>query len=136
MGRMVPTGECRGNVVPAGRGGTLGGGRGVGVVARVPDELGHTWSVTRFFRRRWDESRGDAFNAWGPATYLFEVDDAGWPIRQIEAYDAGPVLRYGPEQVEDDYGGLGQARLDEFEDWSEWEISATDFERVWNEPVA
>jgi hypothetical protein len=44
----------------------------------------------RFFRRRWEDSRGDEFDAWGAATYLFEVGDNGWPVRQIQVYDAGP----------------------------------------------
>jgi hypothetical protein len=96
--------------------------------------LAHTWAVVRFFRRRWDESRGDEFDDWGPATYLFEVDVDMWPTQQIEVYDFGPILRYGPEHVEDEHGGLGEVRLDELEDWSEWEMSAIEFERVWHGP--
>lgn len=93
--------------------------------------LRQTVVMTRYFRRRWEESRGDDFDTWGPATYLFEVDDEMWPIRQIEVYDAGPVLRYGPEQFEDAYGSLGDQALGEPDEWSEWEISATQFDRLW-----
>lgn len=46
----------------------------------------------------------------------------------------GPVLRYGPEHVEDAYGGLGQCSLDELEDWTRWGIPATEFEQAWNTP--
>lgn len=87
--------------------------------------------ATRWFRRRWEESRGDDYNSWGPATYFFEVGLDGWPTRQIEVYDNGPTLRYGPEHVEDRYGQLGQSRVDELEDWTSWMIPQQDFERAW-----
>jgi hypothetical protein len=31
----------------------------------------------RFYRRRWDESRGDEFDAWGHSVWYFEVDNDG-----------------------------------------------------------
>lgn len=86
--------------------------------------------AARYFKRRWDESRGDAFDSWGPAVYYYEVTD-GWPTRQIETYEAGPTLRYGPDREEDDYGQLGQARLEEFEDWARWAITKDEFEQAW-----
>lgn len=86
---------------------------------------------TRWFKRRWNESRGDAFDEWGPATYYFEVDDAGRPIRQVEVYDAGPTLRYGPGHEDDEYGQFGAANMDDGEDWSPWAISSDAFELVW-----
>jgi hypothetical protein len=47
-------------------------------------------------------------------------------------YDAGRVLRYGTGHEEDSYGGLGQASLyDSEEDWSHFEITGAEFERVW-----
>ena len=91
----------------------------------------------RFYRRRWDESRGDAFDAWGHSVWYFEVDDAGWPVRQVEVYDTGPVLRYGPEHEEDQYGGLGRASLNDPEgDWSQFVVTRDVFERVWDFPPA
>jgi hypothetical protein len=87
----------------------------------------------RFYRRRWDEPRGDEFDGWGRSLWYFEVDADGWPVRQIEVYDAGPALRYGPEHEEDRYGSLGQASLyDSEEDWSPYVITRDTFERVWN----
>jgi hypothetical protein len=62
----------------------------------------------RWFRRRWEESRGDGFASWGAATYFFEVGPDGRPVRQVEVYDAGPTLRYGPDHPEDEFGQLGQ----------------------------
>lgn len=88
---------------------------------------------SRFFRRRWDESRGDEFDGWGHSVWYFEVGPDGWPVRQIEAYDNGPVLRYGPGHEEDRYGGLGQASLDEpDQDWSSHMIARETFERAWD----
>jgi hypothetical protein len=85
----------------------------------------------RFYRRRWDESRGDEFDAWGCSVWYFEVDDDGWPVRQVEVHETGPVLRYGPGHEEDEYGGLGQVRLDAEEEWSQFVITRDEFERVW-----
>ena len=87
--------------------------------------------AVRYFGRGWDESRGDAFDSWGPAVYYFEVSDDGRLTRQVETYEAGPTLRYGPEREEDEHGRLGQARVEEFEDWAAWEITADEFERAW-----
>ncbi len=87
--------------------------------------------ASRWFRWRWDESRGDEYGHWGPLTWLFEVDADSWPLRQIEIYDAGPSLRYGPDHDEIEYGFLGKARLDEAENWPLDEITANEFEAAW-----
>ena len=87
----------------------------------------------QWFRRRWEESRGDEFDAWGPATYFFEVGTDGWPTRQVEDYDHGPTLRYGPGREEDDYGQLGSARLADGEDWTPWAITDGEFEGAWSQ---
>lgn len=87
--------------------------------------------ASRWVKWRWEESRGDENDHWGPSTWLFEVDADSWPLRQIEIYDAGPTLRYGPDHDEDEYGGLGQARLDESENWPRGEITADEFEAAW-----
>ena len=89
---------------------------------------------TRWFRRRWEESRGDSFDAWGAATYFFETDADGSPTRQVEVYDAGPTLRYGPGHTEDDIGHLGYATLNGPEDWTPYGISREEFEAAWGQP--
>jgi Domain of unknown function (DUF6881) len=87
----------------------------------------------RFYRRRWEETRGDEFDDWGRSVWYFEVGDDGWPVRQVEVYDAGRISRYGAGHEEDRYGGLSQASLyDSDEDWSPFEITAAEFERVWD----
>ena len=85
-------------------------------------------------RRRFPNCTAASFiRAWGHSVWYFEVDADGWPIRQIEVYDVGPVIRYGPEHEEDRYGGLGQASLDDSgEDWSPYAITRGAFERVWD----
>lgn len=85
----------------------------------------------RHFRRWWDQSRGDEFDGWGTATYYFEVGDDGWPVRQVEVYDHGPILRYGPGHEEDRFGFLGQTSLDGFEDWSPYMVTADEFAEAW-----
>ena len=86
----------------------------------------------RWFRRRWEESRGEGFASWGAATYFFEVGPDGWPVRQVEVYDAGPTLRYGPDHPEDEFGQLGQDPLDKVEDWNPWAITAEEFSQAWS----
>ena len=86
----------------------------------------------RWFKRRWDESRGGQFDSWGAATYFFEVGNDGLPTRQVEVYDDGPTLRYGRDRTEDEFGQLGDARLDALEDWTGYAISAAEFEQVWS----
>src|SRR2546427_12493780 len=48
----------------------------------------------RYYSRRWDEDRGDAFARWGASQWFFETDDEGNGRRQVEVYKAGPTLRY------------------------------------------
>jgi hypothetical protein len=87
----------------------------------------------RFYRRRWDESRGDEFDGWGNSVWFIEAGDDGWPVRQVVVYDAGRILRYGPSHQEDRYGGLSEASLyDSGDEWSGFEITKAEFERVWN----
>jgi hypothetical protein len=52
---------------------------------------------SRFYRRPWDQTRGDDFDSWGRSVWYFETSNDGWPVRQIEVYDGGRVLRYGPD---------------------------------------
>lgn len=86
----------------------------------------------RWYRRRWEESRGDAFASWGATTYFFEVGPDGWPLRQVEVYDDGPTLRYGPDHPEDEFGQLGHDRLDRDENWTPWTIPVEVFSEAWS----
>jgi len=91
--------------------------------------------TTRYFKRRWAEPRGDRFASWGHSTWFFEVGGDGLVIRQVEAYDNGRTLRYGPGHLEDEYGGIGSEPLEAIEDWSSWSISVNEFEDAWESPI-
>lgn len=86
----------------------------------------------KYYRRHWDEDRGDEYAVWGTCTYLFAVDGEGWPQRQIEVYDDRTVLFYDPVHFHDQYGGLADQPLDPADtEWSQYEISAEEFEQAW-----
>jgi hypothetical protein len=40
--------------------------------------------MPHYYKRRWNQSRADRYDAWGHSWWLFETDDAFWPSRQIE----------------------------------------------------
>ena len=84
----------------------------------------------KYYARGWNESRGDAYDHWGPATYYFEVGDDDWPVRQVEVYDHGPTLRHDLDHLDDEFGGLSEVPLDPVE-FAPFAISHDDFEHVW-----
>ena len=89
--------------------------------------------MPRYFRRRWNESRGDAYDHWGPAVYFFEVSDEWRTIRQMEVYDDGHVLRYEADHTADDYGFLSVDPGNR-EDFEPYEIDGAAFESAWADP--
>ena len=84
----------------------------------------------RYYEFRWDEGRGDAFDEWGASTWYFEVDEAQ-VRRQIEVYDHGPTLRYGPDRSEDEYGFLTTEAFRP-DDYPGREPSPAEFEHLWS----
>lgn len=85
----------------------------------------------KYFKRKWNEARGDEFDHWGVSLFFIEIDDSGFPSRQIERYENGIVLKYSKNKIEDNYGGLGDQELD-LKEFKEFEISQSDFEKEWN----
>jgi hypothetical protein len=83
----------------------------------------------RYFRRHWDQSPYE-HDDWGGSIWFFEVDDEGWPVRQIEVYENGPVLKYDRDHLDDEYGGLGDQPLD-FAEFAQFEIASDVFEAAW-----
>ena len=84
----------------------------------------------KYFKRKWNETRGDQYHNWGTSTFFIETDDSGFPSRQIEKYDNGIVLKYGDKKTEDEFGMLGDQDLN-LEEFGEFEISKTEFENEW-----
>jgi hypothetical protein len=89
--------------------------------------------VLRYYKRPWDETRGDRYDAWGRSFWLFETDEVGNVLRQVELYDGGQRLRYDENRLDDSYGGLSEKPLD-LSDFAAFEIDATEFEAVWSSP--
>jgi hypothetical protein len=85
----------------------------------------------RYFKRYWDDIRGDNHNEWGYSWWFFEMTDSGIVVRQIEVYDHGPTLRYDALKLADKFGGLSDGRL-ELADWTPYEIASQEFENAWN----
>lgn len=85
----------------------------------------------RYYKRAWDEPRGDPFDSWGSSVWYFEVDEASYPVRQLERYEHGPGLKYSSVHVEDFYGGLGDQPLDR-EEFAAFEISKEEFDEAWS----
>ncbi len=84
----------------------------------------------RYFKRKWNETRGDQYDNWGTSIFFIETDNSGFPSRQIEKYDNGIVLKYGDKKTEDEFGMLGDQDLD-IKEFGEFEISKTEFETEW-----
>ena len=84
-----------------------------------------------YFKRTWDEPRGDVHNDWGTSVWYFETAADLWPTRQMEVYANGTVLQYDTAHLNDEYGGLSEAAL-EAEDFAPFAITQTEFESAWN----
>jgi hypothetical protein len=82
----------------------------------------------RFFRRRWDEDRGDEHADWGPSWWYFATDDDGIVREQAEVYDNGCVLLYDEAHIEDEFGSLSDVPLD-FDELGPFEIDASAYAR-------
>jgi hypothetical protein len=86
--------------------------------------------MNKYFKRKWDETRGDEYDSWGTSVWYLEVGDDGYPIKQIELYDNGNRLKYHSNKTFDDYGGLGDQAID-LNEFEKFNISKEDFEQEW-----
>jgi len=84
----------------------------------------------KYFKRNWNETRGDQYDSWGKSVWLFETDNNGEVLRQIEIYDNGKVLKYDNQNIEDEFGMLADQNLD-LTEFNEFTIKKEEFENKW-----
>ena len=87
--------------------------------------------MNKYFKRNWDEVRGDEYDSWGKSIWYFEVGTNGFPLKQIELYENGNRLKYHSEKTFDDYGSLGDHALD-MNELQTYEIEKAEFYNEWN----
>lgn len=83
-----------------------------------------------YFKRPWNETRGDSFSSWGKSIWFFETNPKGNILKQIEVYETGPKLYYDSDTPEDKYGGLGITALS-LEEFSKFKITPDEFYLIW-----
>lgn len=84
-----------------------------------------------YFKQFWNEDRGDEYSHWGTSTWYFETNSADEILKQIEIYENGKVSKYSEDNIEDEYGGLGDQKLT-IEECSGIEINKEEFYKHWN----
>ena len=84
----------------------------------------------KYFKRNWNETRGDQYDSWGKSVWFFETDNNGEVLRQIEVYDNGKVLKYDNQNIEDEFGMLADQNLD-LTEFNEFAIEKEEFENKW-----
>lgn len=83
-----------------------------------------------YYKRKWNQSRGDEYDSWGTSTLFINTDESGIPLRQIKIYENGKRLKYDIQKPMDQYGMLGDQKLD-VEEIEEYKISREAFETEW-----
>jgi hypothetical protein len=85
---------------------------------------------TYYFKRPWEESRGDEYDSWGTSIYLFEAAPDGTVLKQLQIYEDGHTLKYDESHSEDIYGMLSAHELD-LNEFANFSITQKDFEEAW-----
>lgn len=83
-----------------------------------------------YYKRNWNETRGDQYDSWGKSIWYFETGNNGEVLRQIEAYENGKVLKYDNQNIEDEFGGLADQNLN-LTEFVEFSIEKEEFENKW-----
>ncbi|MBC8754757.1 hypothetical protein H2O64_08750 [Kordia sp. YSTF-M3] len=84
-----------------------------------------------YFKRNWNESRGDEYDNWGKSIWFFETNSNGEVLRQMEVYENGKVLKYDNDHIEDEFGKLSNQKLD-LDEFREFFIDKNEFDTIWN----
>lgn len=88
------------------------------------------FKMKKYYKRKWDENRGDELDSWGTSVWYFEIGEDKYISRQIELYENGNRLKYHSKKTFDDYGRLGTQPLNE-DEFKEFEIEKDEFEVEW-----
>ena len=48
----------------------------------------------KYFKRNWNETRGDQYDSWGKSVWLFETDNNGEVLRQTGGIDPKMIFKY------------------------------------------
>jgi hypothetical protein len=84
-----------------------------------------------YYKRHWNDIKSDQFESWGTSIWYFEVDNDGYPTRQMEVYQNGNRLKYHLNKTFDDYGGLSDLPID-LSEFEYFKISKETFEKEWS----
>ena len=96
---------------------------------KYADVVGHF--MRRYIKRQWDDSTGeDLTDSWGTSTYLIEIDDEFYALRQIQIFEDGHVLKYSVDFTEDEFGMLSDQPLD-IDEFEQSFISEKEFIDTW-----
>ena len=88
--------------------------------------------MSLYFKRYWNETTGDPItDKWGYSTFYFEANSDGIVMRQIQVFDNGMILKYGPNYQEDEFGVLTDQSLDLVE-FDSFKIDQSEFDRIWS----
>ncbi|MDZ7879657.1 MAG: DUF5071 domain-containing protein [Saprospiraceae bacterium] len=84
-----------------------------------------------YYKRFWNETRGDMYEAWGTSWWYFETNTEGVILKQLEEYENGIIQCYDLIKPENRFGGLGELPLP-LTEFKEYEIFKEDFYDLWN----
>ena len=85
----------------------------------------------RWFNRQGGGARGDPYDAWGPATYFFEIDESAHPVRNLEVSAGGQRLRYRNGHRHDAFGMLSDQPRG-LDDFAPYETDSSEFDAEWS----
>lgn len=84
----------------------------------------------KYYKYKWNELRGDKFDIWGFSLWYFEIGKDEFPSRQIEIYENGKILKYSENNLKDEFGFLGDQKLN-LSEFNGIECSKIEFEENW-----
>jgi len=85
----------------------------------------------QYFKRDWNETRGDKYDSWGLSVWYFETNDHGKPVRHMELYENGKLLKYSADHMKDKFGFLARSAIP-LKDFQENKIEKNVFFKLWN----